>query len=343
MGVTSLAATALQRAILMVENDFEFRVPDSDTILFVSEGTERVVPADQIQKLKTGTERPIDIASYVKTGGTTYTSRAITRDTADSTTQKQTLSWSTAGFHVHTAPIEHDEQIPNAAQDLSNKIKNELITCVQTISSNIETWIEASKTTHFATADEIDGVDVETGQISVNGATFFESLPVFMRKQALVGNFNLLTNVAFMQIMNEYAKYGAGNEKNIEQFMRGINPYYSDTIVPDAGNKIKGYCTPKGSTGLLWWVESDTRRNINKDHVSYYQKTLKFKTLSDKIITIPFGVMEQSGPKDLSSNIPGGQRAYNTDFGFFVDYAKVKLQSSTSGDTPITKIRSSKI
>lgn len=340
MGVTSRASTALQRAILLVENDFEFRVPDADTILFVGEGTDSVVPPDDLKKVKVGTERPIDIASYAKTSGTLRTSRAISATTADSTTQKQTLSWLTRGFHVHSAPIESDEQIDNAAKDLSNKIRNELITFVLGVSSNLETWVEASKTTVLAAAPEIEGVTVETGMVAIDADTFFETLPVYMRKQALTGNFNLLTNVAFQQIINTHLKYGAANEKNMEQFMRGISPYYSNTIVPDSGNKIKGYCTPKGSTGLLWWVEADCKRGIMKDHLSYYEKTLVFKTLSGQKVSIPFGVMEQSEPRDRSATVSGGERAYHTEFGFYVDFAKVKLQSSVSGDTPITKLRS---
>jgi len=238
------------------------------------------------------------------------------------------------------APIESDEQIDNASMDLQNKLRNAIRSFVLNVSTDLETWLEASKTTVFATASEIAGITVGASSIAVDKASFFESLPVYMRKQALNGPFNMLTNVAFQQIMNEYLKYGNANDKNLIQFMGGITPYYSSTVVPAAGDKIKGYCVPTGSTGIVYWTERDAKRGINTDVVAYYEQPLTFQTMSGRTITIPFGVMEQSAPKDLSAKISGGERAYRTEYGFYVDYAKVKLQSSTAGDTPITKVTS---
>lgn len=340
MAIPTRSETAFQKAILMIQNGFEQKVADADTIAFVEEGTNQVVPAAELQRIKTGTERPISIASYAKTATTIRTGRAITATTGDSTTMAQTLSWVTRGFHVDMAPIESDEQIDNAAMDLQNKLGNAIRSLVLNISTDLETWLEASKTTVLATAAEIAGITVGTGTIEVDKASFFESLPVYMRKQALKGQFNLLTNVAFQQILNEYLKYGQGNDKNLIQFLGGITPYYSSTVTPAAGDKIKGYCVPTGSTGIVYWTEKDATRGINTPLLSYYQQNLTFQTLNGKTITIPFGVMEQSGPKDLSAKVSGGERAYRTEYGFYVDYAKVKLQSSTAGDTPITKVTS---
>lgn len=340
MPVTSRAATALQKAILMINNDFEQRVADADTIAFVEAGTSQVVPEAEIRRVKVGTERVISIASYAKNSTTIRTGRAITASTTDSITMSQDLSWSTLGFHVHSSPIESDEQIDNAAMDLQNKLMNGIRAFVLSLSSNLETWLEASKTTVFATAPEITGITIGASSIDVDHSKFFEVLPVYMRKQALKGEFDFLTNVAFMQVMNEYLKYGAANDKNLEQFLRGVMPYYSNTITPAEGDKLKGYCVPKGSIGLLYWTEADAKRGINTPLLSYYEKTLTFNTLSGKRISIPFGVKEESGPKDMSGVISGGERAYNTEFGFYVDFAKVKVQSSTSGDTPITKVTS---
>lgn len=340
MAISTRSSTAFQTAILLIKNDFEQRVADADTISFVAEGTNQVVPESELQKIKTGTERPITIASYAKTDTTIRTSRAITATTGDSTTQSQTLSWVTKGFHVDSAPIESDEQIDNAAMDLKNKLMNGIRKFVLTVATDLETWLEASKTTVLAAAPEIAGITVGTGVIAVDHTKFFEALPVYMRKQALKGEFNLLTNVAFQQVMNEYLKYGGANDKNLEQFMRGIVPYYSNTVTPATGDKLKGYVTPKGSTGLVFWTEKDTTRGIDTPLLSYYNQDLTFNTLSGKTITIPFGVMETSGPKDLSAKVAGGERAYRTEFGLYVDYAKVKVQSSTSGDTPITKVTS---
>lgn len=340
MALTTRAETAMQKAILMIENGFEQRVPDADTVAFIQDGTEQCVPASELLKLKKGSERPISIASYAKHSTTIRTARAITAATPDSTTMAQQLSWSTVGFHVDLAPIESDEQIDNAVMDFKNKLKSGIRSAVLDMTTKGNTWLEASKTTVFAAAPEISGITVGASSIDVLKTSFFESLPVYMRKQALTGDFDLLTNIGFMQIENEYKKYGAGNSQNLGQFLNGINPYYASSLVPAAGDKIKAYAKQRGTTGMVTWIEEDAKRNINTDVVSYYQQPLTFTTLNGKAITFNFGVMEQSAPKDLSARVAGGQRAYRTEYGFYFDYAFVKTQSSTAGDTPITKVTS---
>lgn len=335
----ALTATALLDGIAAARRGltkFEDRQPSPGVVNAFQEGTEELVGRGQLENLRKSAERPVKVAVMNRFNGTIGNVRKLNPTPDTATSAFYTPSWFTVDFSFAQCEAKNAGNYIGSAEEFANLLRNEIYSAVLRDNTNsIEkrgvTFLEANKWT-APPASTVKGVSVASGAY----VTTNEKLPILapaIFAELNMGDWDLMdiANIGSLGRQSEMMAYGAANEKNYKQFLDRMGYYLSSRIAVTATYDETHYVAPRGTLGLLNWVEFDARNRTPHFNGEYM-------VVQDPYFGFNWGVRMRQEAKDMSATYGTGyERVVVTQYDFAADFAFVKSYSSVAGESPIVK------
>lgn len=339
-----LADTVLKDAIVkantMLMQDFENRLSEKGVIQAFTKSTERLVPAGEIERLRTSARRQTEIAVFSKSAATIRTARQITITPDGSTTDTITPSWTTRAFDVGITEAINADNAMSAEEDLANQIYQALRSVYFDDANSVDKLLVAFlNTSKWATptASTQPGVYSTAAGYEISRDDLYVKIRGILRNLKLSGPFHDLANVEASATLDEMRTFGAGNNQNrasliASDFNFGFSHNLSIPAAATSGLTAieRHFFVPDGNIGLLSWNEHDAK-------VGQMGKTHEYGTYVDPLFGLRWGYMYTDGPEDKSATIAGLQRAFTQKWGFAIDVAPIKAYSSDTS-SPIVQV-----
>lgn len=222
------------------------------------------------------------------------------------TSAKQLVSVNTAFASFTHNPVEYAGNEIAEAEGFANQMGAAETALAKAIHDNVLTFLGTKKTqTLDITSVMNTGITFGSSVLSASDAAqrdnLLSQISVIMNDNGLDdrGLIGLMSS-GFRGVLNEYAKYGANNDKNLQNQYGDIEAYISNTI-PHSTKRFAGYLSRKGSHGAMFALPPvfQLQESLRRDGVThFYQLDGQLPLLGN----IPVGVLEISSPLDNGSN-----------------------------------------
>lgn len=340
-----LDATIFQKGTSIATDTFkqdELRKPEMGIVKGFMEGTNRVVRADELTKMR-DPKRPVEVAVLKRFDPTIGTVRALDITPEQSQSAVVALNWFTRRFSLISVGAYNASNWFSAAQQLAFDLENNLRAVYGTSGNSLSAYLVAfleSSINQALPATAIPGLTVNGSNNKVTAAIndFYIKVPAYLREMQLQGPYHDFANVgAYAQEL--YRKtMGQYQNQNLSMLGSGFDTTFDTGIAPSGSDIELHYLAPKGTLGLLNWVEHDARSKSGgvTGEGSYEEGRFMF-TWVDPFGT-SWGVLYTAKYKDLSGTYGVGfERVYVRQWDFAADFAAVKAYSSTSNRSVVVK------
>ncbi|AXE16228.1 hypothetical protein DR864_00350 [Runella rosea] len=340
-----LDATIFQKGTSIATDTFkqdELRKPEMGIVQGFMEGTNRVVRASELVKMR-DPKRPVEVAVLKRFDPEIGTVRALDVTPTQSQSAVVGLNWFTRTFSIVSVGAYNASNWFDAAQQLAFDLENNLRAVYGTDSDSLSAYLVAfleASINQALPATSILGLTINGSTNKVTAAIndFYIKMPAYLREMQLTGPYHDFANVgAYAQEL--YRKtMGQYQGQNLSMLGAGFDISFDTGIAPSGSDVELHYLAPKGTLGLLNYVEHDARSKSGgvTGEGSYEEGRFMFTWVDP--FGMKWGVLFTGKYKDLSGTYGAGfERVYVRQWDFAADFAAVKAYSSTTNRSVVVK------
>ena len=294
--------------------------------------TPNIISEAEIVKARGNAARATKIPVLQKISFTPGSVRTCTPETKYSTSALVTITWATLFNGFHMIPSQYENNEVGYIEDFKHKLQQLELQWAKTIEAAIYTKLDAVKSTTF-TADG-SPFDFTGSVIQIPAAytkTYLDELYASLMADDFSAPFNMVASPGVMPVNNFFANQGQANSENTAYQFGDYSFDYSNRVTKTTGARGTFFVMPKGSLGMLTWVDPDARRKAKIAEGNYWD------TFSMPMLGVDAGLHVLMACGDNGTEAGSGLEASVTEnFMFSMDYAFVTPYIS-AGAAPIFK------
>lgn len=332
--------TQLVDAILTINSDkylnkFATRRPQYAAYNAFRDNTEMLVPASEIERVRTSERRPVKIALLDDYAHPTISVRSCDIACPDVGSSLYTMVWATIGFDVCSTPAVNNDNYISAAEQLAFQIDRGLHATAQALEILAVAELEANKTLVVDAGSQFeytfDGTAYQVSQAQKD--QFYLTAPTVMEFNDVNGKLVDVTTLNAEILQKNISQYQLYNQLNRDgELSPSMWDFYrSKFVTNDVGVEQTHYITPEGSIGTLGWIDFDSRMRTR------YHESKFYDTFVDPMFNMEWGVYYSADCYDASAQLAGLQATKREGWKFTRDFAFLVAKPDAAGHSPIHK------
>jgi len=323
--------TRLQDAIIRVPDSdamkqFEGRLSQYDAFKAFQDNTERLVPAQELERAKKSSRHVTKMPVLNKIDFTIGNSRACSPADTEATSAFVQPSYTTYSFSFHMTPSYNAENYIAYQEEFAHKMLQGLKKFGETIDTAAVAFLEANLT-QVNTSPLFGGIVADTVTVpDADKEAFYQSIPSIMRRNDLPDMRVIdIANPEAQIMYDSIARQGEGNAVNTAYQISNFAPYRSNRVSLDADTQECHYLVPEGHLGVLDWIPEDYRvgRVISEGDL--------WSSVVDPVFGLTWGLRYVAECTDLSAVVGGIDdltTAFVEKYEFSIDMAFLTSYSS---------------
>ena len=335
--MAALANTVLNDAIIQVANDDEFkafegRLPQWQTLQVAKDDVEKLMPASVIESVIKSERHPAKIPVLDKYGATVITSRACTITPDIPVSDFAPITFNTVGFAASVSKMVNQDNYVSAGEELAWQLRMGWKAIFANLEAQAVAYLEANKTAVNA-SPTYGALVADAKQVTLAlSPDFYKNVPAIMFRNDHFGRTVDAANTEAMTLVDFIQRQGSNNATNLQYQAQPSNfDFRRSNFVTNGANVLEThYLFPKGSFGVLNWVDPDARNNsrINEGKL--------MRMMKDPFFGFNWGVYYYKDCTDESAELAGLERTVKEFWEISADFS---FNSSYSSDTstPIYK------
>lgn len=345
--MAALTDTQLQDAIVQVGeknfNKFEGRLSNYGALQAALDGSNLILPKSQVEGMKKSDVQVTKVPVLNKFNSTILTARSCSITGPTRTSSFQSLSYVTKGFEIAISDAINAGNYITKAEDFAMQMKQGLKAVYNSLDIAAVAALETNRNLSLADS-HLSTITDATGDYEENTI-----LDMYYDIKTLMDLNNLgddtlhnVMNTEGVKNMMKYESQGENQAVNLRGILDGTLPSAGDFRHHKTNNITLGtnlevhYVFPEGAFGLFVWNPFDYKaKSITGDGKKFY-------TLTDPILGITWGVIEQTLCVDLSAQSTGMNAATQTKYSFTADFSFLTGYSSDT-DSPIVKFLAKRV
>lgn len=347
--MAALTDTELQDAVVSVGNKafnkYEGRLSNYGALQAFMDGSNLLLPQSQIEGMKKSDVQVTKIPVLNKFNSTILTARACTITGPTRTSSFKALSYVTKGFEIAVSDAINAGNYISRSEDFAMQMLQGLKAVYNSLDQAAIASLETNRNTTLVES-VLETITDATGDYEENDLNdLYYDIPTLMKLNDLGldgGKLANIMNTESVKTMLKYESQGQNNAINLAGILNGTiesagnYQHYQTNNITLGANREVHYVAPVEALGLFTWQPFDYRnKGISGDGKKYY-------TLTDPILGIEWGVIEQTLCADLSAQSTGMTAALQTKYSFTADFSFMTAYSSDA-DTPIVKFIAPKV
>lgn len=339
--MAALTDTQLQDAIISVgEKDFnkwEGRLSNYGALKAALDGSNLILPKSQVEGMKKSDVQVTKIPVLNKFNSEILTARSCNITGPTRTSSFKSLSYVTKGFEIAISDAVNAGNYISKTEDFAMQMKQGLKAVYNSLDLAGIAALETNRNLLLADS-HLETITDATGDYEENVLSdIYYDIKTLMDLNDL-GDDTLVNimNTEGVKNMMKYESQGENNAINLAGILNGTLPsagnyrHYKTNNITLGTNLEAHYVFPEGAFGLFVWNPYDYKaKSITGDGKKFY-------TMTDPILGITWGVIEQTLCADLSAQSTGMSAATQTKYSFTADFSFLTGYSSDTS-SPIVK------